>query len=177
MGVERLREIVGNSAIEVERLCGLFYSLQELIQAECESPLIAEASLSTVIAEAMDRVLSSFAAQGVSLRSSMPDKCPILLIDNSRTIEALCNILVTIQSLSRRGDVVEIVVATDLTDGNQVTIQNLSSNISHMKAETRVGVSVADAVLRNQRASLSWSLRPLTAQINFQAAPAPNQIK
>jgi hypothetical protein len=170
MNYDELRELTASSAAEVQRLCTLFSSLQQLVMAECIKPQLSLTPLLPLLTYAADGVNLLFQQDGVSLRSVLPDTCPPVLIHRARTLQALSRVLLIVHGLSRAQDTVEL-IASASANGVQIVIQNLNLPAATINAEARLSMAVAEANMRSQQAGLSLSLQPFTVCIELPRAP------
>ncbi len=172
MSVDELRELAENSAAEVERVCTLFSFLQGLVSTESVEPQLVARPILPLIADVADGVNRLFERDGILLKSSMPETCYPVMMDKARTHQALSLVLLIAHKLSRAQDVVELIVSSSLSNSVRVTVQNLDVNLNAMSAEASLSRALAEAKIRSQLASFSWSLQPFSVHIDFQKAPA-----
>jgi len=170
MSVEELRELAASSAIEVERVCTFFNCLQRLVSTESTKPHLAETSIQALLSHVADGVNLLFKEDGIVLRSTVSDDCQPVLIDKARTLQALSTVLLIAHAVSRPQDTVEV-VASSSSNVVRVVVQNLTSYVDAINAETSVSMAFAEANIRSQQADFSWSLRPFSVQIELQGAP------
>lgn len=175
MSVSELRELIGSSAVEVERLCSLFHRLQDLVFTESIKPELSATSILPLLASAADRDIQLFEANRIALRSILPDSCPPVLINSARTLQALSQTLLIAHSFSQPGQTVEIAAHCEPSHRVRVLVRNLDAYVGTAKAETRLSMALAASIMRSQRATMTWSLEPLTAIIEFQEASAEVQ--
>ncbi len=170
MSEEELRELAATTAIEVERVCTLFSCLQQLVSIECVKPHLIPTAALPLLAQAVDGVNLLFVEDGMSLNALLPEACPPVIIDTSRTQQALSSVLLVAHGVSRGPDTVELIASTS-GDALRVVIRNLNSRVDCLNAEARLSMAMAGANIRSQRGDLSWTMRPFTVQIEFQNAP------
>lgn len=171
MSVEELRELAASSALEVERVCTLFSCLQQLVSAESIKPHLSETSIQPLIAHVADGVNLLFEDGGMHLRSTVQDTCQPVLLNQARTIQALSSVLLVAHAVSRPQDTVELIASSLSSRTVQVVVRNVNAHISAMNAEQSLSLALAEANIRSQQASLSWSLQPFNVQIEIQGAP------
>jgi len=53
----------------------------------------------------------------------------------------------------------------------RVVVQNLTSCVDTMNAETSLSMAFAEANIRSQQAGFCWSLKPFSVQIDFEGVP------
>jgi signal transduction histidine kinase len=171
MNFDELRELTASSAVEVQRVCTLFSSLQQLIMAESIKPQLSLTPLPPLLTYAADGLNLLFQQDGISLRSVLPDTCPPVLIHRARTLQALSRVLLIVHGLSRAQDTVELIASAS---GNavRIVIQNLNLPAATINAEARLSMAVAEANMRSQQAGLSLNLHPFTVCIELPRAPS-----
>jgi len=170
MNSDELRELTASSAVEVQRVCALFSSLQQLVMAESIEPQLSATPLLPLLAYAADGVNLLFQQDGISLRSVLPATCPPVLIHRGRTLQALSRVLLIVHGLSRAHDTVEL-IASASANAVQIVIQNLNLSAAAINADERLSMAVAEANMRSQQAVLSLSLQPFTVCIELTRAP------
>jgi signal transduction histidine kinase len=171
MSVEELRELAANSAMEVERLCTLFSCLQQLVNTESTKPQLSETSILPLLAHVADGVNLLFKEDKILLRSIVSDDCQPVLIDKARTLQALSTILLIAHAVSRPQDTVELIASSSSSNAVRVVVQNLTSHVEAVNAETSLSMAFAETNIRSQQADFSWSLKPFSVQIELQGAP------
>lgn len=171
MSVEELRELAASSALEVERVCTLFSCLQQLVSAESIKPHLSETSIQPLIAHVADGVNLLFEDGGMHLRSTVQDTCQPVLLNQARTIQALSSVLLVAHAVSHPQDTVELIASSLSSRTVQIVVRNVNAHISAMNAEQSLSLALAEANIRSQQASLSWSLQPFNVQIEIQGAP------
>jgi hypothetical protein len=172
MSAVELRDLISTSAIEVERLCTLFHRLQDLVFTESSKPELSLTPILPLLVSAADRDIQLFQAEGMYLQTALPDACPPVLINSARTLQALSQILLIVHSLSHSGDTIELSARYEPSLGVRVEIRNPDAPSARTRAETRLSMALAAAIMRSQRAAVTWTLHPLSAIIDFEEAPA-----
>ena len=170
MNSEELRELIASSAAEVQRVCTLFSSLQQLVIAESIKPQVSPTPLLPLLAYAADGVNLLFEQDGISLRSVLPDACSPVLIHRARTLQALSRVLLIVHGLSRAQDTVELIASASANEV-QIVIRNLNLPVATINPEARLSMAVAEANMRSQQAGLWLSLQPFTVRIELPRAP------
>ena len=169
MSTAELRELTESSAVQVQRVCMLFRSLQQLVMAEGNKAHLFPCPILPVLAHVVDGVDLLFLKAGVSLRLSVPDYCPPVFLDRARTIQALTSVLLIAHAVSSARDTVELIL-TSTADTVQIVIRNVDSQVRGMNAEAQLSMAVAEANMRSQDARFRLSLRPFQVQIELQKA-------
>jgi len=170
MGLDELRSLATISAAEVERLCNLFSLLQLLVNAECVKPNLAATPLLPLLADAAEGVALLFTEGQVSLQTNFAESCHSAMIDRTKTLQALSNVLLVAYSVSRAGDTVRL-TASDSGNGVRVTVQNLNSQLDALRAEVQLSMNLAMSNVMHQNGRLTLSLRPFNAQFDLRSAP------
>lgn len=171
MSTDELRELTASSAVEVQRVCTLFSCLQQLVMAASIKPQLSPTSILPLLAYVTDGVDLLFQQDGISLRSVVPDTCPPVLINRTRTLQALSRVLLIAHAVSSPADTVEL-IASSSPNAVQIVVRNSNSSIDPMNAETSLSMAVAEANIRSQQAIFSWSPQPFNVQIELPSAPS-----
>ena len=166
-----LRELAASSVVEIERLCTFFNFLQELTEIESIKPPLSPTELAPLVDHIVEGVSLLFARESVNISVSVPSTYGPVLVDPVRTSRALLTILHIVFSVSRPTDSVEL-IASDGKNTIQLLVRNLDRNGDTMTAESRVGMTIAQANLQSQRAALSWSPQPFVILIGLQKVPS-----
>jgi signal transduction histidine kinase len=148
------------SAQHVERTCGLFECLQELviasqIDADCEPLEFSEA-----IANAIEDRDAALQASGIKLRIVMPDILPQVHGDATRTQQALSAALNIAATISSPGDVVEL-LATHRNGFVELNLQNDRIHGRAMNSLQRLTLALAEVNIRSQQGKYECAEDPL----------------
>lgn len=170
MSTEELRELTASSSVEVQRVCTLFRYLQELVIAESIKPHLSATALLPLLASAAEGVQLLFHRDGMVLSSTMPEACPLVLINSPRTLRAFSSVLSTAHALSSARDHVELIVSTSI-HGVEIVVRNLNLSITAANAEARLSMATAEANIRSQQAGFEWSQQPFKVLIDLPKAP------
>lgn len=171
MSAEELRELAASSALEVERVCTLFSCLQQLVSVESIKPQLSEEAIPPLLAYVADGVKLLFDEDGMMLDSMVSESCKPALINRARTLQALSSTLLVAHAVSRPRETVELIASPSSDNTVQIVVRNTHSYVDAMNAEQSLSMSLAEANMRSQQASFSWSLRPFNVQIELQRAP------
>jgi hypothetical protein len=171
MSCDELRELAASSAVEVQRVCTLFGCLQQLVMAESIKPQLSPMPILPLLAYAVDGVNLLFQHDGMALSLVVPDTCPPVLINQTRTLEALSRMLLVIHRLSGAQNRIDL-IASSSPDAVQIVVRNLHLSLSRIDAEASLSIAVAEANMRSQHAGLSLSLQPFTLRMDLPIAPS-----
>ncbi len=171
MGVEELRELAANSAMEIERVCTFFSCLQQLVSTESIKPHLSEGMIQPLLAQSIDGVSLLFKEDGIDLRVVVEDICRPVFVNRTRMLQALASILLVAHAVSRPHDTVELIASSTASQTVQVMVRNVNAHVSAMNAEQSLSLALAEANIRSQQASLSWSLLPFSVQIELHGTP------
>lgn len=171
MSLEELRDLASSSSAEVERLCSLFNCLQQLVGTESTKPQISETSIRPLLEHVADGVNLLYKEDRISLHAIVSADCQSVLIDKARTLTALSTILLIAHAVSRPRDTVELIASSSSSNAVRVVVQNLTSCVDAMNAETSLSMAFAEANIRSQQADFTWSLKPFSVQIELQGVP------
>jgi hypothetical protein len=166
MSCDELRELTASSAVEVQRVCTLFSCLQQLVMAESIKPQLSPMSILPLLAYAVDGVNLLFQHDEMALSLVVPDACPPVLINQTRTLEALSRMLLVIHRLSGAQDTIDL-IASSSPDAVQIVVRNLHLSLSRIDAEASLSIAVAEANMRSQHAGFSLSLQPFTLRMDL----------
>jgi hypothetical protein len=167
MSRAELTDLVSSSAHEVVRVCALFTYLQDLVSTESVEPELLATPLLPLLAHAIEGVDLLFRESGIFLRSTVPDAGEVIPISSKRTLAALSSVLLVAHAVSHVGDTVEVIVTVDSPDSVQVVLRNKNAHPEGLNSEEGLSMALAEANVRSQRASLSWSLEPFSVLVAF----------
>lgn len=173
MSTVELRELTASSAIQVQRVCSLFHSMQQLVIAESVTPQLSSTPILPLLALVADGVNRMFEKDGMSFSSLLPDRCRPVLMNNERTQQALMSVLLIAHLLSRTKDTIELLTAS-LADTVRIIVRNANLFVDRMDTEVSLSMALAEANIRSQRGSLSWSLQPFKVEVELRKAPFPH---
>ena len=168
MSLDELRELAASSYVEVERVCGLFDYLQQLVVIGSVKPNLIAAQILPLVANAADGVRVLFEHNGMVLSSTLPDACDPVLIDKVRTHRALSSVLLIVHGLSHARDNVELIVSSSSSNSIQIVVRNPDLYLEKLSEEASLSMALADANIRSQQAGFSWGLQPFSVQFEFQ---------
>lgn len=171
MSRDELRELAASSAMHVERVCTLYSCIEQLVTTESVEPHLTPTPIVPLIVDVIDRVRRIFEDKGMSLSLRVSDTCQPVLIHNGRTVEALSIVLLIAHAVSGAPDAIELIVSHSPNDSIRVIVRNLNSQVEVLEAEASLRMDIADADIRSQMASFTWSLQPFTVQIDLPKAP------
>jgi len=173
MSIDDLREITASSAIEVERVCRLFNYLKDFVGTESTKPELSAMSIPTLVVHAAEKAELLFKEGGISLRLIIPDLCPLVLINRARTLEALSSVLLSALGISRRKDIVELIVSVDQLLSVQILVQNVNAQATALTTEACLAMALAESLFRSQQCAMSWSMQSFRVQIDLsKSSPA-----
>jgi len=170
MSLIELRKLATSSAMEVERVCTFFNFLQQLVVIESVKPQLLEMPIQPLIAYVTDGFNLLFERDGMFLRSMVADSCQPLLINRARTLQALSSVLLIAHGVSHAQDTVELTASSSSSNAVKVVVRNVKSYVDAMNEEASLSMVLADANIRSQRGSFSWTLQPFSVQIQFDEA-------
>ncbi len=148
------------SSLHVERTCGLFECLQDLviasqIEAECEP-----VELSEVLADVVEDRKTVLQTSGIELRVVAPTGTPTLQGDAARTLQALSAALKIAASVSSPGDAVELLVATR-NGFVELVLQNKRIHGQALNSAQRLTLALAETNVRSQQGKYECVEDPL----------------
>jgi hypothetical protein len=170
MNTEELRELTASSSGEVQRVCTLFGYLQELLIAESIKPQLSATPILPLLAAAAEAAQPLFHSGGMVLSSTLPESCPLVLINGPRTLRAFSTLLLTAHTLSGARDHVEMIASSSI-NGMQIMVRNLNLSTTAANAETKLSMAAAEASIRSQQGGFEWSQQPFKVLIHLPKAP------
>jgi hypothetical protein len=156
--------------MEVERVCQLFSFMQQLVSAASVKPELSETPILPLLARVTNGVELLFVSDGMFLRSIASDAFPPVLINPARTLQALSSVLLVAHALSHPQDTIELITSSPCSNTVRVVVQNVHALVDAVNAEQSLNMALAEANIRSQQASLSWSLQPFSVQIELKCA-------
>jgi len=144
----------------VERTCGLFECMQELviasqIQADCEP-----VDLSEVLAEVVEDQKAALETSGVALRIDTPTGLPPVQGEMARTLQALTAALKIAASVSSPGGLVELLV-TVRNGFVELILQTRRVHGRLLNSAERLSLALAEANIRSQQGKYDCVEDPL----------------
>jgi signal transduction histidine kinase len=138
------------TAQHVERTCGLFECLQELVIASQIDVNCELFELSESIANGIEDRTAALRASGIELQLKLPKVLPPVLGDANRTQQALFAALNIAAAISSPGDVVELLVS--LRNGFvQLHLQNSRLHGRAINSSQRLSLALAEINIRSQQ--------------------------
>jgi hypothetical protein len=170
MSAEELRELAASAALEIERVCGLFSCLQQLVSAESIEPSLSATPTLPLLAYVVDGVKLVFDDDGMFLRSIVPNTCPPVLINRTRTLQALTSVLLIAHAISRPQDTVELITSCPSTNTVRIVARNMNAHVDALNAAQSLNMALAESNIRSQQGGFIWSQQPFNVQIELQRA-------
>jgi hypothetical protein len=170
MSLIELRELAASSAREVERVCIYFSFLQQFVISESVKPQLSPMPIEPLVAYATDGVKLLFGRDGMFLTSMVEDSCRPVLVDRARTLQALSSVLLVAHGVSHVQDTIEVIASSSSPHGVKIVVRNANSGIEAINEEARLSMALAEANMRSQQSTLSWSLKPFGVQIELHEA-------
>ena len=167
MSLIKLRKLAAASAIEIERVCTYFDFLQRLVESESLKPQLSAVRIAPLVSYATEGFNLLFERDGMFLRSVVSERCQSALIDRVRTLHALSNVLLVAHGVSHKLDTVEVIASSPSPSAVRIIVRNTNSYAGAMNEESYLRMALAEANIRTQKATLSWSLEPFSVQIEF----------
>jgi len=138
------------SAQHVERTCGLFECLQDLVIASQIEADCVPIDLSEVLADVVQDQKAVLQASGVEFRVVLPGSLPLVQGDVARTLQALSAALKIAALVSSPGDLVEFLVATR-SGFVELVLQNRRVHGRRPNSSERLSLALAEANIRSQQ--------------------------
>jgi K+-sensing histidine kinase KdpD len=147
------------SAEQVERACGIFQSLQNLLIASQNDAVCAAVDIATLLVPVVKDQKQVLRETGVRLKTSIPVGLPPVLGDMDRTLQALFAALKIAASHSERHSIVELRVNA-WSDCVELSLHNESLHGKRLNAMERLSLAVAEANIRSQNGTCGYSEEP-----------------
>jgi hypothetical protein len=128
---------------------------------------LAPTPILPIFTHAIEEAKPLFESSGVTLRATVPDHLPPVVIDGDMTMEAVSSLLALAQGSASPEDTVELVAFTDASEAVQIVVRNENVVIKAPNAEMRLRIALIEANLRSQLAAFSWSLQSFDMQIKL----------
>jgi hypothetical protein len=167
MNSDELRHLTASSAVEIQRVCTLFSSLQQIVMAECIQPQRISSPVLPLLTYVAEGVELLYRESCVPFHCVLPDACPPALINGSRTTQALSRVLLVVHALSAGGGGPVELAATSSADAVHVVVSSHRTTVSAVSAENSLSLAVAEANMRSQQAGYSMTLQPFTVRIDL----------
>jgi signal transduction histidine kinase len=175
------------SSRQIDRVCGMFESLQNLIASQLEPANLAPTDLKSLLTRVAEDQTAAFRQRGVQIVVIHPDSLPQVLADASRTEQTLSTSLETALSISTEGDKVEVVLSqadeyiatvvtvergrklnsSELLNLSVVKANMLSQRGRYQLAEEPFRVTVALPLCKHEEALFTASAYSSSAQGSF----------
>jgi hypothetical protein len=162
-----IQELASSLSLEVERACGFFGCLQQLVHIESKKPTLRPTAIVPLLVFAADGIDLLYKKSGMFLSSVLPDSCEDILANRERTLVALSIVLLVAHTLSRTGETIEL-IASSSPRTVQIVVQNVTSRVHALNAQTSLNLALAGANMRSQGVIFSWSLKPFKVEMEFQ---------
>jgi signal transduction histidine kinase len=152
------------SVQQIERLCGLFECLQDLViagqfEAEC-----APIELCGLLAQVAGDQQPLLQASGIELRAVLPDGPLTVSGDVARTLQALLAGLKVAAALSNSGDIIELSV--EIKDKQvELTVRGDRTHTRSLNSSEHLTLSLAQANILSQRGEFECTYDPF--QLHF----------
>lgn len=173
MDEEELRELASTATTQVERLCTLFGSLQQLVGAETSPARTEKAKPNIFLRDIVEGLELWFQETGMTLKLTLAENLPQVQVDLQRTRQALSSVLLIAHSISTKGDEIEV-TGSEVSNGVQVTVRNANSAPKSLNGESNLGIAVAETNIRSQGGELSLELKPFAVSVRLPAALLQN---
>lgn len=159
-----LRELAADCSREAARLTDVFDAMRQLVSAESTCPQLSSELLSPLLEYAVHEGEPIFREAGVYLHLIPSEDSSEVLVHRGRTLKALMEVLRTALSVSGPGDTVEM-ACVSAADKAEVEIRNPNSTAITLDPEFSLRMAAAEASVRRQRGSFSWSMAPFNARM------------
>jgi hypothetical protein len=167
MNTDELRQLTASSAVEIQRVCTLFSSLQQMVMAECIKPQLTPSPILPLLTHVVEGVELLFRESSIPFHCVLPDSCPPALINGSRTTQALSRVLLVVHRLSTGGGGPVELAASSSANAIHIAISSHRTAAGAITPESSLSLAVAEANMRSQQAGYSMTLQPFTVRIDL----------
>lgn len=137
------------SAKQVQRTCGLFSDLQDLVTARLIDAERSRLDLWQLVTPILEDQRTALLASGVAIAVARHHELKPVYGDAGRTEQAITAALRAAASFSARGDVIEL-LSSDARGYVEFTVQNTRRHGMRMNSSDRLSLSVAEINILSQ---------------------------
>jgi signal transduction histidine kinase len=152
------------SSRQIERVCGIFQALQNLVASQMEPATPAPMDLQARLARVVEDQAAAYRQRGVEIVLIHPDSLPQVLADGSRTEQSLSALLETALSISAEGDKVEVVLS--LADDFAATVV-LAERGRKLNSGELLNLSVVKANMLSQHGKYQLTEKPFRVTLRL----------
>jgi light-regulated signal transduction histidine kinase (bacteriophytochrome) len=149
---------------QVERTCGLFQSLQQLVAVNQIKAERAPIEVSRLLAPVVESQTLTYNALGVEIQAVIPDGLRPMLGDMDRTLQALFAALQIAGSVSSASDVIELFV-TSRNGFVELIVQNRRAHGRRLNSSERLSMVLAEANIRSQQGEFEYAEDPFCVSL------------
>lgn len=149
---------------QVERTCGLFQSLQQLVVVNQIKAERAPIEVSRLLAPVVESQTLTYKTLGVEIQAVIPDGLRPMLADMDRTLQALFAALQIAGSVSSAGDVIELFV-TSQNGFVELVVQNRRAHRRRLNSSERLSLVLAEANIRSQQGEFECAEDPFCVSL------------
>src|SRR5581483_209915 len=161
------------SVRQIDRTCGLFASVQDLVSLGLEAVQQIPVDLGTLLSQAVEEQRSAYQNAGVALVAAIADAPPQIFGDPQRTEKAIAVLLATALSSASQGDTVEIAAKPS---GGLIEVRIAGAQAGRsLNSSERLNLAVARANILTQRGSYQFQEEPFFVTLNLPVCPADSQ--
>jgi|CZKL01.1.fsa_nt_gi signal transduction histidine kinase len=154
------------SSLQVERLCGLFDFMQQLVISRQSDALCMPVDISTLLIPVAQEQKASLGTAGIDFKLVIPDRLEPMMGDMDRTLQALYAVLKIATSVSSPGDTVELTV-TPQERSVQLVIQNRRAHGKRLNAAEHLNLLLAEASIRSQKGEYGLTEDPFCVSLTL----------
>ena len=165
MSLSDFHVLARDTARDIERLCGAFASLQELIAIEEFPATVVMQNVAHLVAVVVDEMEVLFQKAGIRLRVDVSREDVSALLDMSRTYEVIHSVLRLVQRVSSRGDRVDVTVL-HCPDGVQIGVRSSARSVA-VDGVGELSLALAAAKMRSQQGSMTWTSERFGVEIRW----------
>jgi signal transduction histidine kinase len=160
----RRRHYLAISAEQIERLCGLFESIQDLVISSQNAAECLPFDLSQLLTPLLKDRRAALKAAGVQLSVSIEDGLNPVVGDAARTGQAVLAALDIAVGTASKGEVIEVSVESR-SGSAEMVVQNYRAHGKALNSTQRLSLALAVANIQSQRGRLDWADDPFRVSL------------
>jgi signal transduction histidine kinase len=165
---DRHRRYLDISTQQVERACGLFECLQDLVIARQIEPDHSAVDLNELTGRVVEDQKASLQAADISLSVVKNDSLPPILGDAARTQQAFCAALKIAASISSPGDVIEVQMRVR-EEWVECILQNRRRHGRNLNSSQHLSLALAETNIRSQQGEYLYVVDPFCVSLALHA--------
>ncbi len=158
------RRYLDISAKQVERTCDLFSCLQDLVAAKLNEAQVVRFDLWELLSPMIETRRALLQASGIGIVVARHDPQELVVGDAERTEQAVAEVLKMAESVSSRGDVIEL-HSSRAHGFCELTLQNTRGHGKRISSTDRLGLSLAAMNIISQHGKYHFEEDPFCVSV------------